>query len=216
MKKNDIQAKIDGFLDDKVAGLDQNIKMAIMAAVILIPVIIFYFMSYKPQNVKLNQLEGRKVVLLAEIRKVEATVANIDKHRAEMAEAKLMFQKASSLLPQQQEIPALLTNISDLGSNSGLEILSFKPGGEAQKEFYAEIPISIELLGPYHNLGVFLDRVSKMSRIVSVSSLGITSPKEDDGEMLLKTSLQLVTYRYVVPVAAPAAGKGKAKPKGRK
>lgn len=209
MKKNDIQAKINGFLDDKVAGLDQNIKMAIMAAVILIPVIIFYFAFYKPQNFTLNQLEGRKVALLAEIRKVEATVANIDKHRAEMDEAKLMFQKASSLLPQQQEIPALLTNISDLGSNSGLEILSFKPGGEAQKEFYAEIPISIDLSGPYHNLGVFLDRVSKMSRIVSVSSLGITSPKEDDGEMLLKTSLQLVTYRYVEPVAALPSPKRK-------
>jgi type IV pilus assembly protein PilO len=213
MKKNDIQAKIDGFLDSKVAGLDQNIKLAIMAAVILIPVIIFYFISYKPQNVKLNQLEGRKVVLLQEIRKVEATVANIDKHRAEMAEAKLMFEKASSLLPQQQEIPALLTNISDLGSNSGLEILSFKPGGETQKEFYAEIPISINLAGPYHNLGVFLDRVSKMSRIVSVSSLGIANPKEESGEMLLKTSLQLVTYRYVEPVAAPAASKAGSKKK---
>ncbi|MEN8257260.1 MAG: type 4a pilus biogenesis protein PilO [Thermodesulfobacteriota bacterium] len=192
-----IQSKIDVFLDEKVAGLDQNMKMAALAAIVVIPLVGFYFLSFSPQNAKLKQLEGQKVGLLQTIRRVEAIAANIGKHRAEMAEAQFMFQKASNLLPQQQEIPALLASLSDLGSNSGLEILSFKPGGENQKEFYAEIPISINLQGPYHNIGVFLDKVSKMSRIVSVSSLGISSPKEDEGEMILKTSLKLETYRFV-------------------
>lgn len=197
MKIGDIQAKINTILDEKVSVLDQNVKMAIMAAVVIVPLLGFYFLSYKPQNTQMKQLEGQKVGLLQTIRKVESIAANIGKHRAEMAEAQLMFQKASNLLPQKQEIPALLTNISDLGSNSGLEILSFKPGAESQKEFYAEIPISLSLQGPYHNIGVFLDKVSKMSRIVSVSSLGISSPKEDEGEMILKTTLKLETYRFV-------------------
>ncbi len=197
MKVQDIQSKFNTFLDEKVSDLDQNMKMAVMAAVVVLPVLGFYFLAYSPQNTKLKQLEGQKVRLLQTIRKVEAIAANIGKHRAEMAEAQLMFQKASNLLPQQQEIPALLANVSDLGRNSGLEILSFKPGAENAKAFYAEIPISIDIRGPYHNVGVFLDKVSKMSRIVSVSSLKISSPKEEEGEMILKTGLKLVTYRFV-------------------
>ncbi len=197
MNSKDVQVKLDAFLDEKVSGLDQNIKIAIMAAVVIVPLVAFYLLSYNPQNAQMKQLERQKVGLLQTIRKVEAIAANIGKHRAEMAEAQLMFQKASNLLPQQQEIPALLANISDLGSNSGLDILSFKPGVETPKEFYAAIPIAISIQGPYHNVGVFLDRVSKMSRIVSVSSMAISSPKEDEGEMILKTSLKLETYRFV-------------------
>lgn len=197
MNIKDIQLKFDAFLDEKVSGLDQNIKIAVMAAVVIVPLLVFYFLSYTPQNAQLKKLEGQKVGLLQTIRKVEVIAANIGKHRAEMSEAQLMFQKASSLLPQQQEIPALLTSISDLGSNSGLDILSFKPGGESVKTFYAEIPLAINVQGAYHNIGVFLDRVSKMSRIVSVSALGLSSPKIDGGEILLTATLGLETYRFV-------------------
>lgn len=204
MKIGDIQVKINTFLDERVAGLDQNIKVAIMVGLVIVPLLAFYLLSYKPQTAKMTQLEKQKVGLLRTIRKVEAKAANIGKLRAEMAEAKLMFKKASNLLPQKQEIPALLASISDLGSNSGLAILSFKPGAEKQQEFYAEIPISISMQGPYHNLGVFLDKVSKMSRIVSVSSLAISNPKEDDGEMILKASLKLETYRFIEPSPGPA------------
>jgi type IV pilus assembly protein PilO len=157
----------------------------------------FYIGSYKPQNDQMKLLEGQKVGLLQTIRRVEGIASNIGKHRVDMAEAKLMFQKASNLLPQQQEIPALLTNISDLCSNSGLEILSFRPGSEVAKTFYAEIPLTINVQGAYHNVGVFLDKVSKMSRIVSVSSMGLSGPREDEGEMILTTNLQLETYRFV-------------------
>lgn len=197
MKSKDIQGKIDTFLDTKVVGLDQNIKMGVMAAIIIVPLLGFYFLAYQPHQKEMTKLAGQKVTLEQSIRKVEAVVAHIDKHRADMAEAQFMFQMASNLLPEKQEIPALLTTISDLGSNSGLDILSFKPGAERPKEFYAEIPVSIALQGPYHNIGVFLDRVSKMSRIVSVSSMAISSPKEAEGEMILKANLELETYRFV-------------------
>jgi type IV pilus assembly protein PilO len=197
MNIKDVQVKFHAFLDEKVSVLDQNIKLAIMAAAVIVPLVGFYIGSYKPQNDQMKLLEGQKVGLLQTIRRVEGIASNIGKHRVDMAEAKLMFQKASNLLPQQQEIPALLTNISDLCSNSGLEILSFRPGSEVAKTFYAEIPLTINVQGAYHNVGVFLDKVSKMSRIVSVSSMGLSGPREDEGEMILTTNLQLETYRFV-------------------
>ncbi|PLX46851.1 MAG: pilus assembly protein PilP [Desulfobulbaceae bacterium] len=197
MNAKNILEKIDKFLDDKVVGLDKNIKLAVVAAFVVVPLVAFYFLSYAPQQKQMKQLEAKKISLLQTIRKVEAIAAEIDKHRAEMAEAQLMFQMASNLLPEQQEIPALLTGISDLGSNAGLEILTFKPGKENVQTFYAEIPLSISVQGSYHNIGVFLDRVSKMPRIVSVSSLSLQSPKEEQGEMILKSDVQLETYRFV-------------------
>jgi type IV pilus assembly protein PilO len=197
MKIKQIQNTLETFLDEKVSELDANIKIISIVALILIPLITFYFSVYSPKNKQLSQLKQKKITLLETIRKVERNAKDIGKRRAEMQEAQLMFQKASNLLPQKQEIPTLLEGISDLGRNAGLNIVSFKPGQENTLEFYAEIPVSIELSGPYHNIGVFLDQISKMSRIVTVASLAISNPQKIEGEMILQSSIQLKTFRFV-------------------
>lgn len=213
MKLKKVQDSIDTFLDEKVTDLDPNIKIVSIVALVLVPLVAFYFLVYSPKTTKLSQLEQKKVRLLQTIRKVERNAKDIGKRRAEMQEAQVMFQKASSLLPQKQEIPTLLAGISDLGSNAGLNIVSFKPGGENRLEFYAEIPVAIELSGPYHNIGVFLDQISKMSRIVTVASMSIASPHKVEGEMILKSSLQLKTFRFVDAPAPSSRGKKKGKRK---
>ena len=197
MKVKQIQNTLETFLDNKVSDLDANIKIISIIALILIPLITFYFLVYSPKNTQLTQLKQKKINLLETIRKVERNAKDIGKRRAEMQEAQVMFQKASNLLPQKQEIPTLLEGISDLGRNAGLNIVSFKPGQENTLEFYAEIPVSIELSGPYHNIGIFLDQISKMSRIVTVASLAISNPQKIEGEMILQSSIQLKTFRFV-------------------
>jgi type IV pilus assembly protein PilO len=137
--------------------------------------------------------------LEAEIQKIETAAREITKHRADMAETKLMFTKAAALLPQEQEIPSLLSSISDIGQNSGLDFLSFVPKSEIRHEFYADIPVDIKVRGPYHNVGVFLDKISDLSRIVTVSDISMGSPARQSGEMILDTTFNLVTYRFVEP-----------------
>ena len=97
--------------------------------------------------------------------------------------------RTSILLPKESEIPKLLTDISALGRNAGLDFLTFKPLADIPKDFYAEIPVTINVRGPYHNMGYFFDQVSKLARIVSVSNVKMSSPKKEGGEMLLKLGL---------------------------
>ena len=88
-------------------------------------------------------------------------------------------------------------SISDHGTSAGLEFNTFTPGKETPKDFYAEILISIQVSGPYHNVGYFLDQVSKLERIVTVRDIKMGSPKEVEGEMLLSSSCNLLTYRFL-------------------
>lgn len=198
-----IQEAINSFLDEKVAQLRPLHKAIICVGAILLPCVAFYFLSYSPKTVEINKLLSQQKKLEDEITKVEKASREITKHRAEMAETKLMFAKASALLPQQQEIPSLLTSISDIGQNSGLDFLSFIPKNEMRKEFYADIPVDIKVRGTYHNVGVFLDKISDLSRIVTVSNINMGGPKPQVGEMILETTFSLVTYRFVEP--APQA-----------
>lgn len=130
------------------------------------------------------------------IDKAKAVTRNLQKYKEDLAETQKKFEETAIMLPKTQEIPDLLRNISDLGREAGLEFLEFAPGIEVQQDFYAEIPINIRLLGPYHNIGNFLDKVSKLDRVVTVNNIKIGQAKEDTNEVLLNATCQLVTYRF--------------------
>lgn len=192
-----IKAGFNKFLETKIASLETKFKVIILAAALIVPVVAFIFLFYSPKNDEIRILERKKISLEKEISGARARANQLDKHKAEVRETELVFQQASVLLPQQKEIPSLLTNISSLGTVAGLDFVTFQPNGEHPMEFYAEIPISISVRGPYHNVGNFLYQVSKMDRIVSVSNINLGSPARTKGEMLLNANFTLVTYRFI-------------------
>jgi len=199
MNTDKLKAAFDTFLDTKVARLNAQHKIAICAAAAVVPILLFVFFIYSPKNKEITGLESRRASLQNEIRKVEAIARELNKYEAEMRDTELKFKAASLLLPSQKEIPSLLTNISGQGTNSGLEILSFSPLKESPREFYAVIPVNLSVRGPYHNVGTFLDKISKLPRIVAVNNVNMGSPTRVDGEMFLNTTLNLVTYRFLEP-----------------
>lgn len=210
MKLDKIKETFNSFLDNKLGSLNKNHKIAICAAAVLIPAVAFYFFYFSPKHKEINNLQGKKQKLQQELKKVEKAAKKLKKHEAEIAETEIMFKMATNFLPQKSEIPSLLTNISSRGTNAGLDVVSFKPKREIPKEFYAEIPVHIQVNGAYHNVGVFLDEISKLARIVSVSNVKMSSPKKDAGEMILNTQFDLVTYRFLEPSEQDAT-KGKKK-----
>ncbi|MDH5298665.1 MAG: type 4a pilus biogenesis protein PilO [Desulfobulbaceae bacterium] len=165
----------------------------------LLPLVAFVFLVYSPKSKEIERLDTQRQSLEQQLLVVEATAKEITKHKEEMAATEAKFKAASVLLPQQQEIPSLLTNISSLGTASGLDFVTFQPQPEKPLEFYAEIPVSIQVLGPYHNVGLFLYKISQLDRIVTVSNINMGTPKMVDNEMLLTTNFNLVTYRFIEP-----------------
>ena len=213
MKVNKTKEAFDSFLEKKVVPLDKKVIITIFALVIIVPIVAFYFLFYTEKTKEIKGLESREASLFKEITEAKAIAAKLEEHLAEMEETKRLFAEASVLLPQKKEIPSLLTNISALGTNSGLNMATFSPGGERRKEFYAEIPVSIQVNGPYHNIGTFLFEVSKLDRIVSAINISLGGGNMQRGEMLLGSSINLITYRFLeeseMAAQNPQAGKKK-------
>ncbi len=188
--------KFDTFLTNKYIPLERKVKILLAVLLFLLPVVLFYFLFFSPKQNELKGLEQKKITLIAEVKKAKAAARNLKKYQDEVAEAEKRFAQTAIVLPKKKEIPNLLRNISDLGKGAGLDFLSFKPGSEIPKDFYAEIPVDISIRGPYHNMGYFLDQVSKLDRIVTVNNIKMGSPKKEGGEMLLNSNCRLVTYRF--------------------
>jgi type IV pilus assembly protein PilO len=197
MKLNKIKEGFDSFLEKRIVPLDKKIIIVIFVVVMILPIVAFYFLHFDPKTKEIKSLEKSQAKLRREIAGAKARAAKLDEHLAGMEEVKRLFAEASILLPQKKDIPGLLTNISALGTNTGLNMASFKPGGERPKEFYAEIPVSLSVVGPYHNIGTFLYEVSTLSRIVSATSVNLANPKMQAGEMLLSSRVNLITYRFL-------------------
>lgn len=184
------------FIDERYIPLAPRIKLGITVGILLLPLIIFYFTYYQQKAKTIQNLNQQKVSLTKQIQTVKLKAANLAKFEKEVKEAEKQFLETAALLPKEKEIPKLLKDISALGRNAGLDFLTFKPLADIPKDFYAEIPVTINVRGPYHNMGYFFDQVSKLTRIVSVTNVKMSSPKKEGGEMLLNSDCQLVTYRF--------------------
>jgi type IV pilus assembly protein PilO len=201
MKKN--KQPFATFIDKKYIPLQKNHKIAGAVALLILPLILFYFVFYEPKSKEIETLIQQKNTAMQELQKAKATAATLDKHKAEMVIVEEKFNETSLLFPKEQEIPRLLTDISAEGQSAGLEFLTFKPLAAVPKDFYSEIPITIKVSGPYHNMGSFLDHVSKLPRIVSVSNVKMSAPKKKEGEMLLDSDCTLITYQFTNKQLAP-------------
>jgi type IV pilus assembly protein PilO len=120
-----------------------------------------------------GKLETDLQKIQADLEQKRMIAANRPKLEEEIKGLEKQLDAALVKLPEEKEIPKLLTQVNTLGQQSGLEFLLFRPGAPVKKGFYAEVPIDIRVEGEYHTLGTFLDRVSKLERIVNVADLRI-------------------------------------------
>jgi type IV pilus assembly protein PilO len=172
----------------------------------------FIWFFYMPQTEKIARV-GRDLRTakdkLSRLKNVEKNL-RIFKKRFRATETK--FKEALQLLPDTEEIPTILTSISNLGAQSGLEFLLFQPQKEVARNFYAEIPLKLEVTGPYHNVATFFDKVSRLSRIVNIRDVRMTQlkgAKTQSDTVILKTGCTATTYKFIEVQEPPKKGKRK-------
>ncbi|MDO6593203.1 type 4a pilus biogenesis protein PilO [Neptuniibacter sp. 1_MG-2023] len=118
-------------------------------------------------------------------------VANLDALRKQMEDVEEKFSELKKQLPTEKEVPGLLDDITNLGTDSGLDIGSIKLAAESKKEFYIELPININVSGSYHQLGQFVSGIAGLPRIVTLHDYTI---KPSSGKVSMQISAK--TYRY--------------------
>ena len=140
------------------------------------------------------ELEDQFAEKQREIRKGQAAEQRLPELEREIEAKKLELKDLEQILPSDRETGDLLRYVKNLGDQSNLDLKSFAPGGLRPAEFYKEFPIEMQVAGRYHDLGIFLDRVSKYSRIINVDNLRIGSAREPG--KTIQASLTATTFVY--------------------
>ncbi len=151
-----------------------------------------YWFDTQHQRVELAKVQKKEGDLKAEFEKKQAKAVNLDTYKRQMEEMHETFGTMLRQLPGKTEVADLLVDITQTGLASGLEFNLFKPGAEVKREFYAELPITLEVKGTYHELGTFVSGVAALPRIVTIHNISVGN---DGGK--LKMSATAKTYRYL-------------------
>lgn len=216
MKKRAISLKSIEPLFEKMEKLSKAQRLLISISVLVLFIGAFVFLSFYPKHTEVAKLNKDYQKLEKGLKAAKRAAQQQKAFRSKMKAAQVRFDLAKKALPEKKDIPRLLSNISSSGKDAGLEFLLFKPTPEARKEFFAEIPIQMKVSGPFHNVAVFFDKISKLSRIVNIKALDMTSV---DNYTKLNTACTAVTYRFVEappPKPKPPKFKGKRPKKGKK
>jgi len=141
----------------------------------------------------------------------KALAINLEAYKQQMEEMQQTFGSLLRQLPNSTEVPDLLVDITQAGLGRGLEFVLFKPEKEQPKDFYAELPISLQVRGNYHELAQFVSDVAALPRIVTFGDITITS--QTRGRLAMGATAR--TYRYLEE-GAKAGGPTPKRPAGRK
>ncbi|MBL8436700.1 MAG: type 4a pilus biogenesis protein PilO [Zoogloeaceae bacterium] len=184
-------------------------RVAILVFLLVAVVAAAWWFDWQDQVDLLAQREAEELKLREEWKTKKHQAINLDEYRQQLAEIDRQFGALLRQLPNRTEMESLLSEINQAGLGRGLQFDLFKPGGDAVKDFYAEMPITVTILGTYHDLGSFASDISKMPRIVTLNNIALDSAK--DG--IIKLNGTATTYRYLdeeeVAKNRQAAKKGK-------
>jgi type IV pilus assembly protein PilO len=207
-------------LDFKDIGRWPFLFRALGVAIVLVfttLLLVWYFVwgenGNRPQLLK---AEAEQRSLWATFDEKQRKAANLEAYRQQLAEIERTFGAMLRQLPGKTEVPSLLVDISQTGLAAGLQERLFQPGSENKQDFYAELPIKIQLTGGYHEFGQFVSGIAALPRIVTLHDIEITRGGARAGSSRrgapaptdqLTLNLTAKTYRYLDEgeVGAPAA-----------
>ena len=193
--------------------LPWKVQVGIFLTVAVAAVGGFYWYYVQSAQATVTTQRQKLDAMKVEINKGKATARQLPAFRQQVTELSARLDSLRAVLPEEKDVSDLLRRLQTLATQSNLTIRSFKPAPIVQKETHAEWPIELELDGTYHNLGLFLDRVSKFPRIINVKNVRIKAKdKPQPGSTVVA---QCVATTYVL-VEGPKIEKGKPGAKGAK
>ncbi len=184
-------------------------KLLILLLILIVEALIFYFLFFAPRQEEYTQLNEKLTVLQNEVADKRKIADNLPRLKREFELLNRDLHNALTELPNQKEIPTLLTGITTAGKAAGLDFLIFRPKGEEPKDFYAAVPVDISVAGTYYEVANFFISVGNLPRIVNIGNVSFTDIRDVGGRTMLRVNCLATTFRFLNKKETPNEPKSK-------
>jgi type IV pilus assembly protein PilO len=182
-------------------------KVGVVAGVVVLLSAANWYFFIDPMQTQITQRQGTLHALEDELIQKQSIANNLAqfKHEKEILERRLA--QALTELPNEANIDDLIRSLSEIGTKSGLAINSIEPQAEQRQSFYASIPIVMAVSGNYHEIGVFLDSLSKLARIVNVTNIKMGQARVTNEKLVINANYIATTFRFLPEANTPRPAK---------
>ena len=187
-----------------IGSAPASVRYLILGFLLVIILAIGYFLLIKDKTEQLEMVQGLENNLGAKFEQKQSKAANLEAYEAQLAEMQELLETMFRQLPSRTEMDKLLVDVSQTALGSGIDVQLFQPNAEAYHDFYAERPISVRMLGDYHQFGEFVSGVASLPRVVILTMHDIALRRANerdiganagDGRLVLEGTVK--TYRYI-------------------
>lgn len=172
----------------------QQVLLFLVMAVGMVAIAFYFWPGLGQMRQDIAKLQADYQEKDRKIREGQMIEQRLPEFEREIAALKLKLEDVQQILPTDRETGDLLRWIKNIGDQSNLDLKSFAPGALRPQEFYKEFPIEMQVVGRYHDLGIFFDRVSKYSRIINVDNLRMGTAR-DPGKTIT-AAFNAMTFVY--------------------
>lgn len=191
-------------------------KIAACVFIGLIIIFIAWYTMISSRQEQLKTLEGTEATLKVTLQEKQGRAANLEPLKLQLVQMEQMLKQMLRQLPSKNEMPDLIVDISQTALATGINNELFEPMAETKKEFYAEKPIKLRMVGNYHQFGAFVSGVASLPRVVIMTMHDISLKPKSPSDPSLELKGTVKTYRYlseedeaVDAAATPATGAAK-------
>jgi type IV pilus assembly protein PilO len=182
---------------EKILKLPTKQKVMILVLLVIVEAAALVYFLYIPKFKELTGLKTELTKLQTEIEDKTRIANNLPRLQREYEQLNVELAQALTELPNAKEIPTLLTSITTVGKNAGLDFLVFRPRGENVKDFYAEVPVDITVHGSYFSIANFFAAVANLPRIVNISNVAFSEIRSVNNRMMTKVTCLATTFRFL-------------------
>ncbi len=189
-------------------------QLGVLGALSVGAVVAFWYFYAAPAKTRIEAQVAELAAMQAEIDRTLDTARRLPEFRKQVAQLEIEDARLRAVLPEEQDVADLLRRVQGMATQSNLTITGFVPQAVARREIHAEWPIGLRLEGTYHDLGAFLERVSRFPRIINVGGIKLSTKPNEAGVATISAECTATTFVLMeqAPAAAPPGG---AKPAGQ-
>ncbi len=192
--------------------LNPPAKLAIGIVLVLGGVAGYYFMFFADLELELGRERAQEQQLHTDLSQARQNEFSYQRDLAELTERQQRQNQLSKILPNSTEYPAFLSSIQSVANVSGIALTAWAPQPEVVEQFYAKVPMRLELEGRFHQVAKFFYGVGQLDRIINMENIWMSEPKVVDKETVVKVTALATAFRALAPtegseVKRPAGAK---------
>lgn len=190
-----------------VRRLTPPVKVGVGAMMMVLIGVTYYFLFHGEVTDALAQARARNEAVKKELNDARLAEQAYQKDLAELAEREQRQRELSKILPASTEYPAFLSAVQSAANLSGVSLSAWTPQQEVPGQYYARVPMKVELSGRFHQIARFFYNVGQLDRIINMEDISITDPKVSGDDLVLRAEA-LATAFHIKQAAAPAQNEG--------